>query len=47
MEDAKSMKTLMYTSIPMSKDKLGKLVDQTIYRGIIAHFFILLPIDLI
>jgi len=27
MEGAKPMKTLMHASIPLSKDKYGKLVD--------------------
>jgi len=35
MEDAKPMKTLMHAFNPLSKEKSGKLVDQTIYRGMI------------
>jgi len=36
MEDAKPMKTPMHASNPLSKDELGKPVDQTIYRSMIG-----------
>ena len=35
MEGAKPMKTPMHASNPLSKDKSGKPVDQTIYIGMI------------
>ena len=35
MEGAKPMETPMHASNPLSKDKSGKPVDQTIYIGMI------------
>ena len=36
MNDAKPMKTPMHASESLNKDESGKLVDQTIYRGMIG-----------
>ena len=36
MEDAKPMRTPMHASNPLSKDELGKPIDQMIYRGMIG-----------
>nr|KYP57720.1 hypothetical protein KK1_003990 [Cajanus cajan] len=36
MNDCKSMLMFMHPSIGLSKDESGKLVDQTIYRGMIG-----------
>jgi len=41
MEGAKPMKTLMHASNPLSKDESGKLVDQTIYIGMIGSLLYL------
>jgi len=39
MIDAKPMKNLMHTSTLLDKDKNGKKVHQTIYRGMIGSLF--------
>ena len=35
MEEAKTMKTPMSSSIKLDKDEKGKSIDSTIYRGMI------------
>jgi len=41
MKDAKPMKTHMHASNPLSKYESGKLVDQTIYNGMIKSLLYL------
>ena len=41
MEDAKPMKTPMHASNPLSKEESSKLVQQTIYRGMIRSLLYL------
>ncbi|RVW62350.1 hypothetical protein CK203_062881 [Vitis vinifera] len=38
MEEAKTMKTLMSSSIKLDKDEKGKSIDSTMYRGMIVHY---------
>ena len=41
MEEAKTMKTLMSSSIKLDKDEKGKSIYLTIYRGMIGSFLYL------
>ena len=41
MEEAKTMKTLMSSSIKLDKDEKGKSIDSTMYRGIIGYLLYL------
>ncbi|KAL6322343.1 hypothetical protein AAG906_007896 [Vitis piasezkii] len=43
MEEAKTMKTPMSSSIKLDKDKKGKSIDSTMYRGMIGFFTFMLP----
>ena len=41
MEEAKTMKTPMSSSIKLDKDEKGKSIDSTMYRGIIGYLLYL------
>ena len=41
MEEAKTMKTPMSSSIKLDKDEKGKSIDSTIYRGMIGSLLYL------
>jgi len=42
MEGVKPMKTPIHASNPLSKDELGKPVDQMIYKGMICSLLYLI-----
>ena len=42
MEEAKTMKTLMSSSIKVDKDEKGKSIDSTMYRGMIGSLLYLM-----
>ena len=41
MEETKTMKTPMSSSIKLDKDEKGKSIDSTMYRGMIGSFLYL------
>ncbi|RVX04850.1 hypothetical protein CK203_025064 [Vitis vinifera] len=43
MEESKTMKTPMSSSIKLDKDEKGKSIDPTMYRGMIAFLLYLTP----
>ena len=43
MEEVKTMKTPMSSSIKLDKDEKGKSIDPTMYRGMIAFLLYLTP----